>query len=435
MMRGDRETGGRRGNGPAPAQEALAPMQGKRNHAGIRVRHAKNCPASNDAGQPCRCSPSYEAWVYSARDGKKIRESFPTLAAAKGWRADATSALRKGAMRAPSQVTLREAATAWLQGAKAGLIRNRSGDAYKPSVLRSYEAALEARILPELGARRLSEISRVDVQDLADRLIAEGLTASTIRNTLMPLRVIFRRAVSRGEVAVNPTTGLELPAVRGRRDRIASPEEAAQLIAAAPKRDQALWATALYAGLRRGELMALRWEDVDLSNGVIRVERSWDVREGVVEPKSRAGKRKVPIASVLRDYLIEHKLASGCGDGLVFGRSPTWPFNHTTILGRAHTAWKKANAEEARAAEAERREPRVLEPIGLHEARHTFASLMIAAGVNAKALATYMGHSSITVTLDRYGHLMPGNENEAAGLLDAYLERARPQARLAQIRS
>ena len=64
-----------------------------------------------------------------------------------------------------------------------------------------------------------------------------------------------------------------------------------------------------------------------------------------------------------------------------------------------------------------------LEPITLHECRHTFASLMIAAGVNAKALSTYMGHASVTITLDRYGHLMPGSEEEAAGLLDGYLAR------------
>ena len=62
-----------------------------------------------------------------------------------------------------------------------------------------------------------------------------------------------------------------------------------------------------------------------------------------------------------------------------------------------------------------------LEPIGLHECRHTLASLMIAAGVNAKSLSAYMGHSSVTITLDRYGHLMPGNEKEAASLLDTYL--------------
>lgn len=60
-------------------------------------------------------------------------------------------------------------------------------------------------------------------------------------------------------------------------------------------------------------------------------------------------------------------------------------------------------------------------PVGFHEARHSYASLAIAAGVNAKALSTYMGHSSITVTLDRYGHLMPGNESDAAALLDTYL--------------
>ena len=69
--------------------------------------------------------------------------------------------------------------------------------------------------------------------------------------------------------------------------------------------------------------------------------------------------------------------------------------------------------------------------ITLHECRHTFASLMIAAGVNAKALSTYMGHANISITLDRYGHLMPGNEDEAAGLLDAYLERADTAARIA----
>src|SRR5215210_5452148 len=92
-------------------------------------------------------------------------------------------------------------------------------------------------------------------------------------------------------------------------------------------------------------------------------------------------------------------------DGRVFGLS-SQPFSPTRVRERASKAWEAAQ----------------LEPITLHEARHTFASLMIAAGVNAKALSTYMGHANISITLDRYGHLMPGNEAEAAGLLDAYLE-------------
>ena len=322
-------------------------------------------------------------------------------------------AVRQGTMRPASPSTLKQAADAWLEGARKGLIRNRSGDVYKPSAIRSYEASLRLRVVPELGAVRLTEIRRTDLQDFADGLLAEGLDPSTIQTTVMPLRAIYRRAVARGEMAVNPTTGLELPAVRGKRDRIAPPEEAAKLIAVLPASDRALWATAMYGGLRRGELMALRWQDVDLATGVIRVERGWDMKEGVIDLKSRQGRRTVPIAGVLRDHLVEHRLISAEGDGLVFGTST--PFSPTRVRSRAATAWAK------------------VKPITLHEARHTFASLMIAAGVNAKALSTYMGHANIAITLDRYGHLMPGNEEEAAGLLDAYLERANTKARLAQL--
>jgi len=383
-------------------------------HVGILVRHLKAC--ATHWGRRCNCRPTYQASVWSARDARRIKKSFPTLAEAKAWRAEAQSAIRRGTMRPPSQLTLCQAAEAWLLGARDGSIRNRSGDRYKPSVVRTYEISLRLRLLPEFGGRKLSDIRRSDLQDFADRLLAGGTDASTIRNTLMPLRAIFRRAVARGDIAVNPTTGLELPAVRGRRDRIASPEEASKLMEALPERDRALWATALYGGLRRGELQALRWDDVDPAKGVIRIERAWDVREGEIEPKSRAGRRTVPIAAVLRDYLVEHKQRRG-GNGLVFGRPDGKAFDGSTVDARAKAAWRNAG----------------LEPITLHEARHTFASLMIAASVNAKALATYMGHASVTITYDRYGHLMPGNEDEAAALLDAYLARADTRARLAQL--
>jgi integrase len=174
----------------------------------------------------------------------------------------------------------------------------------------------------------------------------------------------------------------------------------------------------MYAGLRRGELMALRWEDVDLQKNLIVVSRSWDVKAGAIEPKSNAGKRTVPIASVLREYVIAHRLRSGRRGGLAFGASENRPFTPTAVRRRALIAWKSANKNRRLAGLPE------LEPIALHECRHTFASLMIAAGVNAKALSVYMGHASVTITLDRYGHLFPGNEEEAAGLLDTYLATA-----------
>jgi len=314
---------------------------------------------------------------------------------------------------APKPTTLREFAETWLAGAFDGSIRNRSGDRYKPSTLRGYEQALRAYVLPEIGAAKLQELRRQDIQLLADELARSDIRPATVRNALLPLRAICRRALARGDIQVNPTTAIEIPAVRSIRMRIATPAEAELLIQAAPEQDRVLWATAFYAGLRRGELQALRWADVDLAEGVLRIERSWDVKAGAIDPKSIAGRRKVPIAAVLRDLLVEHRMS--IPDGLVFGRPDGRPFSTSAVSLRAKQAWKAAG----------------LRPITLHECRHTFASLMIAAGVNPKALQTFMGHASITVTLDRYGHLFPGSEEEAAGLLNAYLAEARERARQA----
>jgi integrase len=379
---------------------------------GIRPRHSRSCPAKTGGG--CTCKPSYEAFVYSPRDRTKIRRTFHTMAAARAWRSDASTAVRKGQLRTPTTTTVREAWEAWLAGARDGTVRTRSGDVYKPSAIHGYEQVMNARVLHDFGARRLSELTRLDLQDFADRMLAEGRDPSTIRNTVMPLRAICRRAVARGELTVNPTAGLELPAVRGKRDRIVSPEEAAKLLAALPEEDRGLWATAFYAGLRRGELLGLRFEDIDLARGRIRVERAFDPVAGVlVAPKSASGVRSVPVPTVLREHLAAQRLRAGRGEGFAFGESVTTPLDSLRITRRAQSIWTVAG----------------LEPIGLHEARHCYASLMIAAGVNAKALSTYMGHSSITITLDRYGHLFPGNEDEAAGQLDAYLLAMRAGAR------
>jgi integrase len=106
-----------------------------------------------------------------------------------------------------------------------------------------------------------------------DGLRSQGLSPSTIANILDPLRVIFRRAIRRDEVAVDPTENLDLPSIRGRRDRIEPPEKAHELLAAVPDTERAFWATALFCCLRRGELRGLQWTNVDFDAGVIRVDR------------------------------------------------------------------------------------------------------------------------------------------------------------------
>jgi integrase len=142
--------------------------------------------------------------------------------------------------------------------------------------------------------------------------------------------------------------------------------------------------------------------------------RAWDPKSSVyVAPKSRAGVRRVPIVPELRELLLDHKMA-GDGVGLVWRSSAGEPFNTSALRSRALKAWTAAG----------------LQPVTLHEPGHTFASLTIAAGVNAKGLAAYMGHANISVTFDHFGHLIPADDDEAAALSQDYLDRSNTRARL-----
>lgn len=393
---------------------------------GISMRHARSC-----AVKPCRCTPTYQAQV--GRGAARKTKTFPTMAAARNWRQDVAVARRQGVVQLGACPTFREAAEKWLAGAQGGSILTRSREPYKPSSLRGYREALELRIYDRFGAAKLDEIRLVHLQDLVEDLVDQGADASTIRNTLMPVRVIYRRAISRGQVLVNPTRGLELPAVTGRRERFATAAEAAALIVPLPVEDQALWATAFYAGLRRGELMALDWQrDVDLDASRLRVRFGWDVVDGEISTKSNAGARTLPIVTQLGWYLRKHQQVTGRKQGLVFGRTSEVPFAPPVPGRRAARVWAAANAKAIAAAEEAGRElgaGELLNPVTLHECRHTFASLMIAAQANAgkfnpKVLQELMGHSSITVTYDRYGHLFPGSQDEAGQLLELYLKEA-----------
>ena len=405
-------------------------MAARRQTTGLYMIHQRSCasrPAEATRGA-CDCSPTWQAWVPGRRPGDKpIRKNFKSKAEARAWRADAVVAVKKGTMRAPSAQTLDDAAEHLLTGMRAGTIRDRSGGPYKPATVRGYERALRLRLLPEFGHVRLSGLRRNDVQDFIDRMLADGLSASTIKNTLDPLRVIYRRAIRRDEVSIDPTAGLDIPADRGRRDRFATPAEAARLIAAAPDEQRALWATAFYTGLRRGELRELRWSDVDLTASMIRVERALDDSGEVIRTKTEAGERDVPILSALKRELATHKLRTGRdGDDLVFGRTAAAPFIPSTVRSRALKAWEAANARTV--AEAQRDglevdEALLLAPIALHEARHSAASLLRAAGVDFKMISAIIGHSSVVITFDRYTHVSPEDLRATAQQVDVFLKR------------
>ena len=244
-------------------------------------------------------------------------------------------------------------------------------------------------------------------------------------NALNPLQAFYRRANDREELANEPPKGIDVPLGQSKRPRrIVAPDEAARLISLLPLEDRALWATAFYAGLRRGELQALRCEDIDLARNLIHVRNGWDQEEGEIEPKSEAAKRTIPLLAILRDRLDEQLVRTGrSGTDRIFGRAADQVFYPSSIDGRARRAWKAHNLAEREAAEEEGRAPVLLTLLTQHECRHTFASLLIDTGANPKAIQLVMGHSKIQTTFDVYGHLLPGSYDDVRARMDAYLAR------------
>jgi integrase len=218
------------------------------------------------------------------------------------------------------------------QSSRCAMERYRRADAGNPQRGRRRLAARRrggrrpdpfGRALQALGASLLSQLAR-----------ARGAAAAR------PPAALGRDA------AGAPGLGGSARRRRAVRERVARPAEARAPIEALGPRERAIYAAALYAGLRRGELQALRWEDVDFDRGVIRVERSWDRQAGAIEPKSRSGRRRVPLTAPLRSQLIEHRLRQGHGgEGNVFTNHADRPFSSGWVAECAQAAWERAGLE------------------------------------------------------------------------------------------
>jgi integrase len=179
--------------------------------------------------------------------------------------------------------------------------RTRSRRPFKPTTRRATEQAYRLRVADRYGRVRIDKLDHLELQEFIDELDAAGTNPSTIEGTILPLRLMFRWARARGIVTVDPTDGLELPEKSSRQRVPPSPQDAARLLAVVPEDDRAIWATAMLAGTRRGELLALDWPNVDFKAGVLHVKRSYDPTSGTFgRPKSKHGIRTIPITAAAR---------------------------------------------------------------------------------------------------------------------------------------
>jgi integrase len=286
---------------------------------------------------------------------------------------------------------LAQYASAWLESIE-GLVR--------PRTLEDYTKRLDRHVLPRLGKLRLDEIGVEDILALISDLRQRGYAGATICAVLIPLSRLFAHAVRRGLIEVNPISKLdrsERPRISRRERPVLNRDEIGRLLEAASPRYRTLLATAIFTGLRQGELLGLHWRDIDFGNQVIHVRTALDRKQRDVQPKTQHGLREVVLMPALAQALQQHQAETPFADpdDYVFTTRVGTPFHYASLPRRAlKPALKKAG----------------IQPLRWHDLRHTFASLLIAGGANITFVSRQLGHSSSQITLSVYVHLLDREE-------------------------
>lgn len=271
----------------------------------------------------------------------------------------------------------------------------------------------------DLGRMALAKVKPMHVEAWVAGLRAKGLAESTVRSTYTVLRAVLDTAVRDEHLATNPVAKVKRPKVTSEDARYLTPAEVASLVSALDgSRYQPLVRLLVATGLRRGEALALRWSNVDLTNGTARITGTLSRTGGdlVVTPtKTDRSRRTVHLAESTVTVLRSVKAAQArerlkAGDqwadgGYVFTTELGHPLDPRNALRAIQTAATRAG----------------LEGVRLHTLRHTAASLMLSAGVGLKIVSDILGHASISVTADTYGHLQPDVTKTAMATLDAAL--------------
>lgn len=304
----------------------------------------------------------------------------------------------------------------WLEtAARPGLREN---------TYREYKGLIKRYINPALGRLRLSDLRPLDVQKFYTGLTDKELSPRTVRYTHSVLTSALKQAVRWRMLAHNPCSSVELPRKTAKEMQSLTPAEAARFLDEAVRdRWSALFVLALATGLRPSEYLGLKWADIDLEQGVINVQRSLHWRSYKSgdwyfgEPKTPRSRRRIPLPSSALRALIEHRrhqseerLKTGPeykNLDLVFA---TWEGQPLIRLNVVQKHFKPI-VERAKL-------PKTLR---LYDLRHSCATLLLAANENPKVVSERLGHSSITLTMDTYSHVLPDMQQAASDKLERML--------------
>jgi integrase len=348
-----------------------------------------------------------EAWIvdYTDQAGDRHIKTFDKKKDADAYLTTVSYQVKEGVHTAPSKsITVLEAAENWLKHVE----RERR----ERSTLAQYRQHVYKHLKP-LHHAKLAALTTPRINTFRDELLAV-VSRPLARKVLVSLKSLLREAQRRGDVAQNVALSVGIKMDKRDKRKLKAgvdfpfTEEVKPLFDVATGKNRALLVTVVYTGLRASELRGLRWEDVDLRRGELHVTQRADRYCEIGAPKSHSGERTIPLGPFVVNTLKEWKLACPKGDaGLVFPSSTGAIEHHSNMLRALAPVMVKAGLVDKQG------EPKY----GLHAFRHFFASWCInpkergGHGLQPKEVQELLGHASILMTMDTYGHLFPRNDS------------------------
>ena len=352
-----------------------------------------------------------QAWLVDYRDqeGNRRFKQFARKKDADAWSTQTGWEVSKGIHTPDSQsITVAAAADLWIERVEA--------DDRERGTIDQYRRLSRLHVKPLLGSERLSRLSRPTVERYRDELLK---TRSRVMagKALRALSSILSDAERRGLVAQNVARNVKVG--RSGRDKskveIPSRAELKAMLDHADDNMRPLVMTAIFTGMRSSEFRGLRWQDVNLKAGTITIEQRADRYRQIGPPKSQAAYRTIPIPPAVVTELKAWKLRCPNGDlGLVFPNSQGGVWEYVHLLRRQFFPLQIAAGVCEQVGEDDEGEPILQARYGFHALRHAAASAWIKQRIDLKRLQVWMGHSSIQITLDTYGHLLEDAEGDAA---------------------
>jgi integrase len=343
------------------------------------------------------------AWKVRYRDPDRVERSrtFRTEADARRFASKIEVSVNEGTYIDPSlgRTLFKDWANDWLEG---------TAPALKPHTVAGYRTLLRKHVLPALGTMQLGKVRALDVRRFVAELTNSGLSPSRVRSTYFLVQAIFRAAVESGYIGRSPCVGVKLPRLMIREMHFLTVDEVRAISAAVPEQYEALIDVLAFGTLRWGEAAALRRKHVNVLRRRLEVAESLADVDGHLHfgPTKTHQTRVVTLPKKTSEKLRLHleRLVAADRDALVFTSPEGDPLRSPNFRRRV---WAPAL-----------RTAGITRPVRIHDLRHTGASLMIMQGAHPKEIQQQLGHSSISVTLDRYGHLFPDRQDKVADALD-----------------